>query len=294
MTDAILLMLATGVLWAFVGVVFGSAPSDRDRMFSFFALYQTLFAAFVWIAQPPAAAPAGEVLRLSALMVPSGAMEIAAFLLLKIAMGRGSQGIAWCFSQSAMGISFVCSVAFLGNPSTALQWTGLALTLVALVLFAKDKPSSGASANDAFYWRLVFGAFALIGAGQFLRLIPEYAGFSAETLTWRLPLMSPIGAVFWLSACAVKRIWKPGLVWKVSAACAAVVALGQVCFFAATRAAFPLRITSLVMPIAIGTCILLFALWCRFVRRERMSWAGWTAVALDLAGIALLSWQATE
>ena len=48
MTDAILLMLATGVLWALVGVVFGSAPSDRDRMFSFFALYQTLFAAFVF------------------------------------------------------------------------------------------------------------------------------------------------------------------------------------------------------------------------------------------------------
>ena len=142
------------------------------------------------------------------------AMEIAAFLLLKIAMGRGSQGIAWCFSQSAMVISFVCSVAFLGNPSTALQWAGLVLTLVALVLFAKDKPSSGADSNDAFYWRLVFGAFALIGAGQFLRLIPEYAGFQESTLTWRLPLMSPIGAVFWLSACAVKRIWKPGLVWN--------------------------------------------------------------------------------
>lgn len=283
-------MLGTGVIWALVGVVFGSAPSDRDRMFSFFAIYQTLFCAFVWIAQPPAAAPAGEVLRLSALMVPSGSMEIAAFLLLKIAMGRGSQGIAWCFSQSAMGISFVCSVAFLGNPSTALQWTGLAFTLVALALFAKDKPSSDADSNDPLYWRLVFGAFALIGAGQFLRLIPEYAGFSDATLTWRLPLMSPIGAVFWTIACAAKRIWKPGLVWKVSVACAAVVALGQICFFAATKAAYPLGITSRVMPVAIGTCILLFALWCRFVRRERMSWAGWLAVAADIAGIALLSW----
>ena len=289
MTDAILLMLGTGVLWALVGVVFGSAPSDRDRMFSFFALYQLLFAAFVWIAQPPTAAPAGEVLRLAALMVPSGAMEIAAFLLLKLAMGRGSQGIAWSFSQSAMAVSFVCSVVFLGNPSTAPQWTGLALTLVALALFAKDKPSTGAASNDALYWRLVLGAFALIGAGQFQRLLPEYAGFSDATLTWRLPLMSPIGAVFWVSACAVKRIWKPWLVWKVSFACAAVVTLGQICFFAATKAAYPLGITSRVVPVAIGTCILLFALWCRFVRHERMSWAGWLAVAADIGGIALLS-----
>ena len=102
--------------------------------------------------------------------------------------------------------------------------------------------------------------------------------------------MSPIGAVFWVSACAVKRIWKPWLVWKVSFACAAVVTLGQICFFAATKAAYPLGITSRVVPVAIGTCILLFALWCRFVRRERMSWAGWLAVASDIAGIALLSW----
>jgi len=283
-------MFATGVLWALVGVVFGSAPSDRDRMFSFFALYQLLFAAFVWIAQPPAAAPAGEVLRLSALMVPSGAMEIAAFLLIKLAMSRGSQGIAWIFSESAMAVSFVCSVAFLGNPSTALQWTGLTLTLIALVLFSKDKPSSGAASNDGVYWRFVFVAFALLGAAQFLRLIPGYAGFSQETLTWRLPLISPIGAIFWTAACAVKRIWKPGLVWKVSSACAAVVALGQVCFFAATDAADARRITSLVMPVATGTCILLFALWCRFVRRERMSWAGWLAVVFDVAGVALLSW----
>ena len=283
-------MLGTGVLWALVGVVFGSAPSDRDRLFSFFALYQLLFAAFVWIAQPPSAAPACEVLRLSALMVPSGTMEIAAFLLLKLAMSRGSQGIAWCVSESAMAVPFVCSVAFLRNPSTALQWTGLALTLAALALFARDKPSTGASANDAAYWRLVFGAFALIGAAQFLRLIPGYAGFSPETLTWRLPLLSPIGAILWTAACAVKRIWRPGLVWKVSFACAAAVALGQVCFFAATDAADARRITSLVMPVATGTCILLFALWCRFVRRERMSWAGWLAVACDIAGIALLSW----
>ena len=291
MTDAILLMLSTGVLWALVGVVFGSAPSDRDRMFSFFALYQLLFAVFVWIAQPPVAAPAGEVLRLAALIVPSGVLEITAFLLLKLAMNRGSQGIAWSVSQSAMVVSFVCSVAFLGNPSTVSQWVGLALALAALALFAKDKPSIGATVNDATYWRLVFGAFALIGAGQFLRLIPEYAGFQENTLTWQLPLLSPIGAVFWTTACAAKRIWQPRSVWKVSVACAAVVALGQISFFAAKKAAFGPRLTSIVNPVTIGTCILLFALWCRFVRREPMSRAGWLAVALDVAGIALLSWQ---
>ncbi len=193
-----------------------------------------------------------------------------------------------------MVVPFVCFVAFLGNPSSVPQWTGLVLTLAALALFAKDKPSNGVASNDAPYWRLVVGAFVLIGAGQCLRLLPGYADFSEATMTWRLPLMSPIGAVFWTAACAAKRIWKPRAGWKASIACATVVALGQVCFFAATDAADALRVTSLVAPVAIGTCILLFALWCRLVRREPMSPAGWLAVALDVAGIARLSWNDAE
>jgi drug/metabolite transporter (DMT)-like permease len=43
------------------------------------------------------------------------------------------------------------------------------------------------------------------------------------------------------------------------------------------------------MPISIGTCILFFTLYCCFFRHERLSRGGWAAVALDIAGIALLS-----
>jgi drug/metabolite transporter (DMT)-like permease len=43
------------------------------------------------------------------------------------------------------------------------------------------------------------------------------------------------------------------------------------------------------MPVATGTYILLFAFWCRFFRGERLSRGGWLAVALGIAGIALLS-----
>ena len=37
MTNAVLLMLLTGVVWAVVGVLFGAAPSERNRLYSFFA-----------------------------------------------------------------------------------------------------------------------------------------------------------------------------------------------------------------------------------------------------------------
>lgn len=282
-------MLLTGVIWTAVGVLFGRAPVEKDKLCSFFALNGVIFVAFVYLARPPSAAPMSEVLRLSALMIPSGFFEVMAFLLLKLAMERGSQGIAWCIVQSAMVISFLGSILFLKNPSSPWQWLGMALMLCSLALFGRDRHTGGQAVNDGAFFRLVFGAFALVGIGQFLRLIPGYAGFSPEAMTWRLPLQAPVGMVFWIAVCLGKRFWRPGDVWHHALIYGVVVALGQICFYLATDAADKLRLTSIVMPVSIGTCILLFALWCRFFRREHLSRGGWIAVALNVIGIALLS-----
>ena len=288
MSNAIALMLLTGLLWTVVGVLFGAAPSERDRLYAFFSLNGILFAAFVWLSQAPSAAPAGEVLRLAALIVPSACAEVAAFFFLKRAMDRGSQGIAWAVAQSSMAVPFLCSIVFLRSPASPAQWAGLALVLAGLALFGRDKPS-GAGMNDARYARLVAAAFVLIGAGQFLRLVPGGAGFSEEALSWRLPLQAPVGALFWTAVCLARGIWRPRAVWRASVPYAVVCVLGQTCFYLAADAADALRLKSIVMPVSIGTCILLFALWCRLFRGERLSRGGWAAVALDVAGIALLS-----
>ena len=290
MLKAILLMLLSGANWTLVGILFGRAPEDRERLYSFVALNGILYTAFVWLTDAPAAGvPAGEVLRLAALIVPSALMEVFAFLLLKIAMNRGSQGIAWCIAQSAMAVSFVCSIVFLRNPSSAAQWAGMVLSLVSLVLFARDKPAKEGASNDMVYLLCSFGSFALIGVGNFLRLVPGYAGLSPEALTWRLPLQTPVAMVFWTAVCLAKGIWKPGRVWRQSVPYAANLAVGGFVFYAATDAADKLRITSVVVPVVTGTCILLFALWCHFFRGERLSRGGWVAVALNVAGLALLS-----
>ena len=289
MAEAILLLLLTGALWALVGVLFAAAPSETDRLWSFFSSTGLLFAAFVWLTQAPPAAPAGEVLRLSAAIVPSASMEVAAFFFLKRAMDRGSQGLAWSVSQSSMVVSFLCSIVFLRSPASPAQWAGLGLVLAGLALFGRNKPAAPSGANDARYARLVLAAFVLIGAAQFLRLLPGSMSLSKEALAWRLPLQAPVGAVFWTGLCLAKGAWRPRAVWKASVPYAVVCVLGQTCFYLAVDAADAVRITSVVMPVSIGTCILLFALWCRFFRGERFSRGGWTAVAFDVAGIALLS-----
>ncbi len=289
MLHALLLMLLTGVVWTAVGILFGRAPTEKDRLFSFFALNSVICNLFVYLTRCPLSAPPAEVLRLAVLMLPSAFLELWAFLLLKQAMARGSQGIAWCIAQSAMVVSFLGSILILKNPSSSLQWLGMALMLGSLALFGRDKDAGEGVVNDAVFFRWVFASFAMIGVSQFLRLIPGYAGFAPETLSWRLPLQSSVGLVFWLSVCLSRRRWTPRVVWRHSLPYGIVVALGQIFFYLATDAADRLRLTSIVMPVSIGTCILLFALYCRFFRRERLSRLGWFAVAIDICGIVLLS-----
>lgn len=289
MVNAVLLMLLTGLAWAVVGVLFGAAPSERNRLYSFFALNNIVFCVCSLVIRPPSAAPITEILRLSALIVPSALTEMVAFLLLKRAMERGSQGIAWCVSQSSMVVPFLCMVAFMGNPSSAAQWAGLALVLTGLVLLGRDKPSNGQASNDAVYFRLVLAAFALIGIGQYLRLIPGYAHFSAETMTWRLPLQSMTSAFYWVVVCSSKRTWCLGSVWRHAVPYGIVAAFSDIAFYIATDAADRLLLTAIMMPVTIGSCIMLFTLYCRIFRGERLSPGGWLAVVLDIVGIALLS-----
>ncbi len=289
MTTAILLMLLTGLVWAAVGVFFGAAPSESDRLSSFFAVGNLVFAALALAVRPPSAAPAPEILRLSALIVPSAVMEVVAFLLLKRAMERGSQGVAWCVAQSAMVIPFLCLVAFLRNPASAAQWAGLGFVLAGLVLLGREQPTGGLAAGNAAFFLLAFAAFALLGAGQFLRLVPGYVGFSPETMTWRLPLHSLSAALYWVVVCSARRLWSIRTVWRSAVPYGIVVALGEACFYLAADAADKLLLTSLVMPVSLGACILLFTLYCRIFRGERLSPGGWAAVALNIVGIVLLS-----
>lgn len=288
MAEAFLLMLLTGLLWTVVAVLFGRVPPGREEIRAFFALNGAVFTAVAFAARAPQAAPPAEVLRLAALVVvPGSAMEAVSAPLLKLAMDRGGQGVAWSIAQSSVVIPFAGSVLFLGAKLAAFHVAGLALMLASLALFAREK--GGCAGNDAVFFRLVFAAFLFSGLGSFVRLVPGHAGFSPETLTWRLPLQALPGTAFW--ACLAARRWRPGPVWRHSLFAGSASALGALFFYAAADAADKVALTSLVMPVAVGVCIFLFTLWCRIVRHERLSRGGRLAVALDVAGIALLSLQ---
>lgn len=290
MIQTILLLLTTGVIWGFVGVFFGKAPKEKDKLYTWFALNGIIFAALVFLTRRPDPAPAGEVVRLALFIAPSAILDLLSFLLLKLAMERGSQGVAWCIMQSAMIVPFLGSLIFLDNKASSWQWSGMALIAASLLIFGVAKHTAGGSKrSDALFFRYVFLAFALTGAAQFLRVIPGSAGFSAETLSWRLTLQAPYGMLFWLGVCWQKRSFCPRPVWKHSLIYGIIVTLGQVFFYLGTDAADKLKMTAIIYPVAMGTCIAFFSLYCFFIRKEQVSRLSWTAITATIAGIALMA-----
>ena len=115
---------------------------DETQLGIFLTLNGIIYASFTYLTRTPVAAPPAEVLRLAGLMMPSAALEVWGFFLLKRAMDRGNQGIAWSIAQSAMVIAFLGSILFLRNPSSYPQWTGMALMLASLALFGKERDAT--------------------------------------------------------------------------------------------------------------------------------------------------------
>lgn len=290
MQHAFFLMLVTGVLWTVVGIVFGKAPGDRERLSTFFALNGVFCTLFIWGFHFPKAANPMEVLKLTGFMLPATVAEIIGFVLLKYAMARGSQGIAWSIVQSAMVLPFLGAIAFLHNPAGVLKYAGAAMMLVGLILVGlrQEQARLNEARQKKTFLLLSFGAFLLVGIGQFLRIIPGNAGFSEAALSWRLPIAASCSMLFWMCYVLKAHSFVPGKIWKLALFYGMITYLGLIFFFAAVDAADPLGITSVVYPIAVGTSILLFSCYCVFFRREKFSKIAWGGVASIVTGIALL------
>lgn len=288
--QAIFYMLITGVLWTLVGIIYGKAPDKQGDLYSFLALNGFCYTLFIWSVHFPQKAPPPEVLHLALYMIPATVIEMTGFLLLKYAMTRGSQGIAWSIAQSSMVIPFLGAILFLGNHAGAVKYTGAAVLLSGLILVGlkkkgKEQPKSGQKG----FLLYAFSAFLLVGIAQFMRIIPGNAGFSEAALSWRLPVSAPCGMIIWGYLAIARHGFVPGKVWKLAVPYAIVTALGQIFFFLAVDASDPLGITAIVYPVAVGCSIFLFSSYCVWWRREELPMVGRAGIILIVLGIVLLS-----
>ena len=280
----------TGIIWTLLAVVYSNAASKQKQIFGFMFFYSIVFAALIWIFQTPQTVSSGEIGKVALGMVPSALLGHAGFFALFLAMKRGSQAVAWTFTQTAMVMPFLGSWLLFGDQVSYLNLTGLIFIVGALVGLGISKNGNAATETGKSHMAIVFSLIAMLltGISQFCSLLPSELGVSEAALTWRLPISTTAGIIVWGIAALITKAKIDGQTIKSGTIYGLIVASGQVTLYISIDKLNPVNMAAIVYPIAVSMCIVLFAVYCAIFRKEKLSKLAAASLLLILCGVALL------
>jgi uncharacterized membrane protein len=198
--------------------------------------------------------------------------------------------ITWSIVQMAMIIPFLYATIFGGERASILQWLGVPLICLALVLNAPRRNKSVASDQnkDTAWFRLVLMTFFLIGVGQTLYQEPSLRGWE-DPYRLRAPLSLTMAALFLfvLSLSRKQKINKLHLAYGLLIGI--FVAASNIISFIALDELRETSRTFLHFPLAVSGTILLYTLWRLLSRKERLRLKTPAGIITGVAGILMLT-----
>jgi len=279
LTASLSLCIIAGLLWAGTGVAYSfAARRGIDPAAMLFAVSGCASAIVLpWCRMH---SPDGLILW----MALSGVANWAGLVAMQVAMARGRAGLAWAMGQSAPLWPLVVAILAHGERPSLTAWCGLAAMATAVATLAHQSRGSHQGWQST-KWALA--AFAIIGLQQSAMAEPSHRGLT-DPGNLRLPVFYLTMFVVSGVACAMTRTPVRAAAWRIGAAAAITSLLGQWVLLRSLDLLAPHRRAGLAYPIAVGTCILAFALW-RAAAGERYRAGIWTALATLLTGLALLA-----
>jgi len=290
----ILLAGVTAFAWTGVGVCYHHAARNSVDLVAFGAVGPLLAGVWSLPFVKWDVVVGGAVTRLgdmALLMVVAGPLNQFAMVLLGKAMRRGHSAMSWGIVQAALVIPFLFAVVCWHESRSPAQWLGLAGILAALVpLSSRHRQAPERSSGAGLSWALATASSLFVmGAVHVLLLTPSHwEGFS-EDGGLRVPIALGARGIVFLAISLVcrRRITRECL--KLAVMLSVFMTVGHSAMFAAADRLTQAGLSGILHPIAIGGCMLLFAVYCHLVLKERLSPTGWVGVVLGAVGIALLS-----
>jgi len=294
MLEGILIAMATGVVWTFIGVVMSHCSRSKMDFMSYYAansllstlLTMALYARWDVIARGEVQSPSA----LASCIAGSGVVNAIGLALMQLAMKRGHNGVIWAIGQSALAIPFLCGIFIFGEHGGAMKFAGVAFILAGMLL-----PSllggNGEGEQGSGWLKLTLGAFLLFGIGQTLQSVPSYWHGWQDAANVR-PTLGCAGA--FLGAVAFSafqgRIPLPDRkTFLLALGMAALNAFSVKLFYVALDKLSAGGAASLCFPLIVGSCIAAFSAYSLFVLRERSRWQNWFGMGATLAGIFTIS-----
>jgi drug/metabolite transporter (DMT)-like permease len=198
--------------------------------------------------------------------------------------------ITWSIVQMAMIIPFLYATIISGERAYILQWLGVLLICLALVLNAprRNKSINGHRNKDHAWFQLVLLTFILIGIGQTLYQEPSLHGWE-DPYRLRAPLSLTAAAVFLFVLSMIRRqkIRKHHMIYGLLIGI--FVAASNIISFSALDALGESAKTYLHFPLAVSGTILLYTVWRLLSRMEHLELKTAAGLITGVAGILLLT-----
>lgn len=297
MFSGIALAIATGLLWTVIAAIMSRAVQAKLNAIAFLALSGTIASAGCWIfILKWDVLQSGGVPRLADLiiiMVIAGILSGIGSVLMLLSMGAGHQAASWTISQSSMVIPFLWGTLVWKDPIKANGWIGMALIILSVVLLGLSKKHGEEGSINLRWLTLALSAFTILGVTQTMCSYPsQWPGWSDEARL-RVPLYQTINTIpqIVLVFTHRARIEKSSIPLAVllAAGLALTAVIGQLTIFSSLDFLGEVNLVSITYPLAVGVCVLGFALYSGFVLRERFTHPTRLGLLAGVIGLLLLS-----
>ncbi len=136
----------------------------------------------------------------------TGVIYVLGFLLLMAGIRRGPLAVPVTVMRLSVVVPIAASMAIWGEHPGAVQWTGIALGMVAIVLFGWGLSRPGATSHRGReYWLFILSLFLVMGVGDLL--LKSFRELSPDTerllFTW---ILFTVAAVFTWILVWLRRI----------------------------------------------------------------------------------------
>jgi drug/metabolite transporter (DMT)-like permease len=286
-----LLVVAAGVLWAAIGVL-NSKVSRRNLDFASYAATGVLIgAALMWttwvrhgvIPQQPYVLPIALICGAAGILAGFG------YVALQRAMRSGHHGAVWTVAQSAMALPLLTAMIGWHEALTAAGVIGMGLLFISLVMIGLGKHEKNADSETpgTWFWFALL-AFLMFGLSQSINSIPSLQ-------QWPDPARLRPGC-YTLGQCCfyVTWMWLRGSRFRRAETLLAVryAIYGNVSMVLMYRAMDLLaahQAAGMTLPVGVGTCIVVFALYSVLWLREKAGFFVIGGILVAVAGVGCLT-----
>jgi multidrug transporter EmrE-like cation transporter len=287
--------VATGLLWATVGIVLSRAARRGIAFAPFMAANFSMAASVAFLVYPRHQVwLSGDVAcvgPLVAAIIGGGLISALGVICTQRGMQLGHHGATWTISQSGLAIPFLAGLLIWSDHARVGNIVGAAAILSGLVLlgYTRDDGEAGAPRHGIRWLLFALFAFLAIGTAQTCMGIPSrWAGWTDEARL-RVPLFL-IGSLLGHTIVTGLQGHRVRKGYSREAVLLAVIGLvSQFLMFRTLDVFAEFHRVGLAHPIAVGTCIVGFGLYSILVLRERINLPRLAGLILAALGVVLVA-----